>query len=275
MAERVRTVSSWPAVYYITAAIPVAALAAGWRGTRTLASAHVVFAVTLVLLSELVLLRDEPAARLPDVCATTAIVMAIIIGRRPPAVLDRAAPFVLVGIPILVIAGAFVAGQSPVTRWRLVTDRLREARAEITPVPGREPLVRFLQRCTAPADRLFIGGFAPELPVLAHRAFAGGLPDWVHGYYTDAADIARARAQLAREHVAAAVMIDGGESFTREWPAIAADLQAQGLRRFSIPLRSESIEVWLKPSATTDRETGLPCSPSVGGSEDPPLQQRN
>jgi hypothetical protein len=274
VAERNRTVSRWPLAFYATAAVPLAAFAVGVRGTRPLTPAHVVFATVLVFASELVLLRDQPGARLPDVSATTAIVAAIIVGRfmaaaqprradATPPILLTAALITAVGIVLITVRDSIPSVvPSVVARWRDVSSRLRDARPDIMPDPRRAALVRFIERCAAPEERVLIGGFGPELPVLAHRAFAGGLPDWIRGYYEDPADVARARVQLAEERVALAVMLDGGDAFTASWPLVAADLRKRGLVSYQMRLASGPVEVWLRPATILDGSTQLPCGRS-------------
>ena len=101
-----------------------------------------------------------------------------------------------------------------------------------------------------------------ELRPALERAFAAGLPDWMRGYYTDPADVARARAQLARERVGAAVMLDSGDAFTASWPALAADLRARGLVPEHLELATQDVELWVMPSGRRDSATGLPCTPA-------------
>lgn len=276
VAERNRTVSSWPLVFYATAAIPLAALAVGMRGTRHLTSAHVVFATALVFASELILLRDQPGARLPDVLATTAIIVAIIVGRfmaaLQPVRADATPPIILTAALITVAGIALISVRASIpsvvpnviNRWQNVSSRLREAKPEIMPDPRRAALVRFIEGCTGPDERVLIGGFGPELPVLAHRAFAGGLPDWIRGYYDNPADVARAREQLARERVALAVMLDGGDAFTTSWPTVAADLRERGLVRYDLRLAAGPVELWLRPATVLDEPTQLPCGKQEG-----------
>ena len=127
------------------------------------------------------------------------------------------------------------------------------------PDPARAALVGYLARCTPADERILVGGFGPELSVFAQRAFAGGLPDWVRGYYEDAADVERARRQLARERVAVAIMLDGGEAFTASWPAVAGDLHKLGLNQYFLQLPDSRVELWTRPSPRTDPPSGLPC----------------
>jgi 4-amino-4-deoxy-L-arabinose transferase-like glycosyltransferase len=270
VAERDRTVSQWPPVYYLMTAVPASALLVGFRGTRHVSRAQATFAALLVLLSDLVLLRDAPGSRLPDVYGITAVAAAILIGaaqlprRRPSARWATAA--IATAIAVVLAAVWLLPGRAaarfdgPLTRWTRVSARLRHASPEIMPDPARAPLVAYITRCTRPDDRVIVGGFGPELPVLAQRPFAAGLPDWIRGYYEDPADVARARSRFARERVSAAVMLDGGNAFSASWPALAADLRARGLKPYAMQLPGERVELWLQPSSRTDRGTGLPCA---------------
>jgi len=271
VAERDRTVSHWAPIYYVMTAVPVVALLIGFRGTPYVSRTQVLFAALLVLVSDLVLLRDAPGSRLPDVYGTTAVVAAITIGACQPQ-RERAARSwtraLVTGMAVVLVAASWLLSRAPagsvrpLSRWQQVVTRLRETRPEIMPDPQRAPLVDYLRRCTPHDARLFVGGFGPELPVLTDRAFAAGLPDWMRGYYTDPADVARARAQLARERVGAAVMLDSGDAFTASWPALAADLRARGLVPEHLELASQDVELWVMPSGRRDSATGLPCTPA-------------
>jgi len=269
-AEGARTVSRWAPVYYVMAAVPIAALLFGIRGTRQLSGPQVMFAALLVFVSDLVLLRDDPGSRLPDVYAPTLVIATVLVGvirssdtrARQSIALGVAAAAVIVaaGIASTNLKTRLAADVNLFARWRQVAMRLREARSDIIPDPSRAPLVAFLARCTRPEERVFVAGFGPELPVLAHRAFAGGLPDWIRGYYIHPDDVARARRQLSKETIGAAVMLDGGDAFRTWWPAVAQDLRARGLTTYYLPLDSGPIEVWLPPRNAADPVTRLPCA---------------
>jgi len=230
-----------------------------------------VFAGLLVLLSDLVLLRDDPGSRLPDAYATTAVMVAIVAGTvmrarefgRSIRPIVASAAIAAAAILLASAVGILPDRFNVVRRWRLVATRLHEARTEIMPYPEHASLVQYISRCTSSNQRVLVGGFAPELPVLSRRAFAGGLPDWIRGYYQDPADIARARQQLARERVAIAVMIDGGDAFTASWPAIAEELRARRLEPHFLQLGNQRIEVWVEQSNQQDAATGLPCGATI------------
>jgi hypothetical protein len=128
-------------------------------------------------------------------------------------------------------------------------------------VPNRErlPLIRYLASCTPPTSRVLVSGFAPEIPVLAHRPFAGGLPSWIPGYNTHPSDVERAAAQLARERVSMAVMLEGSASFAEEWPRLAADLRARGFVERTWHLDDSTIVVWIPDQTSAATDAPGPC----------------
>jgi hypothetical protein len=115
-----------------------------------------------------------------------------------------------------------------VRRAHSVADHLYRASAEAVPDPELLPIVRYLASCTHPAEHVLVAGFAPQMPVLANRPFAAGLPTWLGGYYTSDADVARARATLSREPVSLVVLLEREQASTTEWPRLANDLRARG-----------------------------------------------
>ena len=143
-----------------------------------------------------------------------------------------------------------------------MTTRLEEGSAEIQPDPARAPLIAYLDRCTAPDDRVLVGGFGPEIPVLAHRPFAAGLPSWIPGYYEDPEDISRALTRLDREHVGAVVMLDGPGMFAHSWPAIDRWIHAHAFEEHTVPSINGRLRVWLPHDPAprpVDAATQLPC----------------
>jgi hypothetical protein len=107
-----------------------------------------------------------------------------------------------------------------------------------------------------------VSGFGPEIPVLAHRPFAGGLPAWIPGYYDAPADVDRAIARLRREQVGSAIMLDGSAVLTNSWPQLGQWIRERGLEEHAVPTVDGRVRVWLPPfSAGTpiDQRTGLPC----------------
>ena len=117
-----------------------------------------------------------------------------------------------------------------------VTERLRHASPEIQPRPMLAPVIDYLARCTSPVDRILVGGFGPEIAVLAHRPFASGLAAWIPGYYEDPRDVARAIARLNRERVGAVVVLDGPQMFARAWPDIDQWIRAHGFEEHAVEI---------------------------------------
>jgi hypothetical protein len=144
-----------------------------------------------------------------------------------------------------------------------VTHRLATASPEIEPNPSLAPLIEYLNRCTRPGDRVLVSGFGPEIPVLAHRPFAGGLPTWIPGYYNEPPDVARAVDRLNREQVGAAIMLDGSAVLVNSWPDLGAWIRTRAFEEHGVPSIDPRVRVWLPhfgPDAPVDPSTGLPCT---------------
>ena len=253
---------------YALIAVPIAGLVAAFRGEARLNRAQLASASMMLLTMDLVFLRDVLATRLPDVLAPTAVVAAAIAGHLLP---DRAVRRVAaIAAGVIVLAGVLdavrIADARPVSvnvaqRIGQVTTRLRHASPDIIPNPSLAPLIDYLARCTRPDQRVLVAGFGPEIPVLAHRSFAAGLPTWIPGYYEDAADVRRAVAHLQREDIGAVVLLDGTNAFVQSWPVLAAAVRPRGLDEYAIPSIDERLRVWL-PHATAAapmEAMGLPC----------------
>jgi hypothetical protein len=176
-----------------------------------------------------------------------------------------AAALVLVAVS-LATAGYRVPTPAAVVRQAVrMSDRLVHASAELLPSPRYPALVSYLSRCALPAERVFVSGFAPQVPFLARRSFAAGLPSWIPGYYETPADIRRARARLDRENVSAVVLLEGADVFEESWPDLAQWFREHRFERHDSARLGDGITLWLpRPDASwrTDAETGLPCHTS-------------
>ena len=293
--EAQRTVT-WPgnawAMFAAIMAIPVLAIVLGRRSNERLSFAsservsfahervsfaservsfaHIVFAASMALMANFVLLRDVIATRLPDVIALTAVLVAWIAGRVIPTRVLRTSAAVAILLAVVLVGwrlksqgfGVPTPGKV-VRRFVTVSNMLRDETPEVIPNHERLPLIRYLSSCTPDSSRVLVAGFAPEIPVLSRRPFAGGLPSWIPGYYIDASDVERAAAQLARETVSLAVMLDGSESFVEEWPRLADDLRRRGFVERTWHLDGSDVAVWI-PEELAARAPAAPppqCKP--------------
>ena len=289
MAEADRTFGGWPTLaalwmppwtgpstvaFLALTLLPLVALAMVVRPGRHLGAPHLSLLSVLTLLSTVAFLRDDLATRAPDVIGTTTILLACVAGRFLSA--RAVAPTVVVAVLSFLILLTVATPQRTVRRLHLpsppevvrrallVATRLHRGADEITPNPSFAPLVRYLKRCAPPSGRVLVSGFAPQIPVLSGRAYAGGLPAWIPGYYEHAADVQRARVRLEREPVAVAVMLEGSDVFVRAWPTLAESLRAKGLVEFTAGAAPNGIVLWIPapaPNTPVDPATALPCPP--------------
>ena len=267
-SEGHRTAGERPRTFALFVLIPILGLVMSFRGPRTLTAAHLAPLSILVLLINVVFLRDVLSTRLPDVIAPTVVLLAALMGgafspstlRAGGAVLTAAA--LMLGILSLRVAGYRVPTLSAtVRRASTVAGRLVDVSPEIRPSPRHPALRAFLAQCTAPSQRVFVAGFAPQIPFLADRLFAAGLPSWEPGYYEAPDDVARAIRQLNREDVSAAVLMEGSEPFEESWPGLAAWFRAHGFEEHAV--RGEgTMRIWLPrmQQGPIDQATGLPCA---------------
>jgi len=246
-------------------AIPVVGLLVATQEGTPLTSAQLASTGVLVLLMDLVFVRDVVGARLPDVVAATSVLVAGICGRLVPRrIIARLSALTVAAVVLVaaVYAAPNVTALDVTRQFGRVTHRLASESPEIQPDPVLAPLVAFLGRCTQPSSRVLVGGFGPEIPVLAHRAFASGLPAWIPGYYDDARDVSRALTRLNRERVGAIVMLDRPDMFARSWPGIDEWIRQHGFEEYAVPSIDTGLRILLprQPATSTiDRETNLPC----------------
>ena len=269
-SEGRRTASApLPRLFYALTAVPVAGLVTSFRQSARLGRPHLAAASTMLLALDLVFLRDVLAARVPDVIAPTAVVAAAVAGYYLSPRAMKLVAAIGAGVVIAAIAVQVARRSDPIVvpleaadRVGQITHRLRAVSADIIPNPSMAPLIAYLSECTNADDRLFVAGFAPEIPALAHRAFAARLPSWLPGYYEDPADIDRAVARLRDERIGAAIFLDGTATVAHSWPALMKAIRDRGFDEYDVTSIDSRIRVWLPHTASGARResgTGLPC----------------
>jgi hypothetical protein len=267
--EAERTVA-WPdeawATFAAIMAVPLIAILLARKSDRPLMFPHVAFAASMALVANVVLLRDVIATRLPDVIGLTAILAAWLAARViPPRALQPLGGLALLIVAAIVVSTLASRGYGVPTpaqlarRFAAVSEMLRKGTPEAIPNRERMPLIRYIASCTPANSRVLVSGFGPEIPVLAHRPFAAGLPSWIPGYNTHPSDVERAAAQLAREPVSVAVLLEGPEVFVDEWPRLAADLRARNFIERTWRLDGRDVVVWV-PEAVAAQAPERPPS---------------
>ncbi len=269
-SEGRRTAAGRPqALYYLLALVPLCGLLLAFARARTLTAAHLASTSVLVLMMNAVFLRDVLLARRPDVIAPTVILAAALIGQvfhakalRIGALIACATTIVFAATSLAVAGYRIPTPMAIVRQTGRVTERLLNDSPDIQPSPRRAALVSYLARCTATRERVFVTGFGPQIPFLAGRPFAAGLPSWMPGYYEGPDDMARALRRLDREQVSAAVLLEGAGAFERAWPELAAWFHSRRYEEHALPRDNDIVRVWLPaapPGTPIDSATGLPC----------------
>ena len=265
-AEGRRTATgSLPWLFFAFVAIPVAGLVVSFRPGTSLNRGQLASAAVMLLSLDLVFLRDVLAARIPDVAGATAVVAAAtaahVLSRRA---VTRGAIIaaILIGVfQITTKTSALPQSADAFRRLGDITQRLGRVSPEIMPNSSLAPLVGYLAHCTGPHDRILVTGFGPEIPVLAHRAFAARLPTWIPGYYENTADVNRGLMQLGREQLGAAVFLEGTTTVARLWPALLQAIRDLGFEEYTVAPIDSRVRVWLPHTADARRDdaTNLPC----------------
>lgn len=258
-------VGSWPGLLIIMA-IPLLAAALARRSAERVRFPHIAYAASIALIAGVVLLRDVIATRMPDVIGLTAVLAAWIAGHLVPKSMVKASAAIA-----LVVVSALVATRlgsqgfglptpgKVVQRFVTVSTMLRTGDPNVIPNRERVPLIRYLASCTPQRSRVLVSGFGPEIPVLAHRAFAGGVPTWIPGYNTHPQDEERAAAQLGRESVSIAVMLEGSDAFSKGWPTLAAALRARHFVERTWRLDGSNVVVWVPEQVAAQAPSAPPA----------------
>ncbi|MDA1184159.1 MAG: hypothetical protein O2930_05885 [Acidobacteria bacterium] len=278
--------SAWFYTFHLLPVIALAMLAWGRITGAALGSSdewrRIVPLAVFAMIVNAALLRDPLVYRLPDVAVPACILAAWLAPRLwrgmgtgriagRGLVLATATVFVLgvnvVGAPVENVnrAGLLLG---PAGLLAHAQARVMELQAEASPgqFPSRiiQALVPFFQytaRCTAPDQRLFVAGEAPEVYVFARRLFAGGQPALRSGFFGTSADQRRLVSRLRQQQVPLALVLPGGDAerlplvmdeLRRDFRPVL-DILVEGLGNVLV-LASRRI----RPSSV-DAATGLPC----------------
>ena len=249
--------------------IPLLAAALARRSHERLSFPHVAYAASMALIANLVLLRDVIATRMPDVIGLTAVLAAWIAGALVPKAMLRVCAIAALVVVCVVVAtrlgaqGFGVPTPGAIARRFVAVARLlRTGDREVIPNRERLPLIRYLASCTPERSRVLVSGFGPEIPVLSGRPFAGGLPTWLPGYSTHPRDEERAVAQLARESVSMAVMLEGSVAFATGWPVLAAELRRRNFVERTWRLDGSEVVVWIPEELAARAPDAPPACPT-------------
>jgi hypothetical protein len=282
-------------LYYLFYAMPFACLGLAvwrrvtsreqWRGE----SAAVGALSMLALAVDIGFLRNPLATRLPDAAVPACLLAAWLLGvafRSQAAALSVKIAVRVIAVAVLVVttlsvwmvgdvhdkldeAGAFddwdhVREHARVL-WRVAQRQERDVRKYPSRVSAAlVPFYLYLQRCTAPTDRILVSGSYPDVFVLARRGFAAGHIAFRFGYYGSDADQALMLSRMAHESVPFVLLVlDEQPSFEGGFPKVMshitsaydvmADLPVEGMQGVRVMVERDRHRTSLDPS------TGWPC----------------
>jgi hypothetical protein len=154
----------------------------------------------------------------------------------------------------------------PSAAWRqmsVMTERLRKRPLDNwePDAPGIPAVARYLTECTAPADRVLVTWFAPQIPFYAEREFAGGQVYLLAGWYSSPADQRLTIERMAHQQVP--VVLEDADADYRVYFSDVYDYVHQ--RYTEVQRTSDAIagvrvliDRRLKPTGTYE-SLGLPC----------------
>jgi hypothetical protein len=242
----------------------------------------------LALALDATFLRNPLETRLADVVVPASLLGAWLLGlawrvRRPlpAAVILRSVSAAIVAVTSIAIwhvgdasdkldeVGVFDDLEHVQEHLAAVAQALTQPEMDVRKLPSRVsaglvPFFHYVERCTAPNDRLLVSGPYPDVFVLARRGFAAGHIAFLEGWYTSDADQALSLARMRRQSVPFVVLpLDDQETFARDFPQVLAhvesaydlmvDLPADGLTGIRILVERA------RPRTGTDTATGWPC----------------
>jgi hypothetical protein len=140
------------------------------------------------------------------------------------------------------------------------------ARPEIVSGGPFRAMVRYVQECTAPTDRILARWFIPELYFFAQRGFAGGMVVTFGSHWSEERFQTRSVHALESESVPIILSLAGDEKVIDEYPLLTRYIDAHytvaGRTNFDSQSPEGSYLVLVRndrPSTRTHLLTGLPC----------------
>jgi hypothetical protein len=249
-------------------------------------------AILLSLLFNIFLIRGNLDSRLPDVIVPAAILWAWmlrgpwigLLRRSGAAALVRAATAAVVMVSIWISVDVYAGTMNQLTATDLFSApvnaarRLKNVTAELRGDPleqfapagstGLRALTRYVNRCTAPTDRLLVLGFQPEVFFYADRRIAGGNVVFHANLGAAAAEQELIVGRLRTQRVPVAILpVDQADEIERVYPRVKEYLDG----RYAVAKESRfgegrPIRVLVDrtvEAAHVDAELDLPCFTEV------------
>ena len=280
-------------LFYLFYAVPVASVVIAWWRARRGAerwsgeSAAVAAIAVMAIVMNLGFIRTPLTARLPDAGAPAALLGAWLIGlafaaesRMPRriAVTAAIAIFLLTTQAISVVADvpgelnrAGILNRSGAMLERIddLSTRLSKTRPQGSHVPSRNseallPFYGYLDRCSAPRDRIVMTGLSPDVFVLANRGFAGGQMAFRPAFYDTPSDQRKAIARMQAQSVPFVIVaLEEETGFRGSLPLVAAyvDEHYEPLTQVPVP-GTRGLQIFVergRRAAGVDPDTGWPC----------------
>ena len=275
--------------FYLLHLLPLAALGLlylRWRqASPEVSRVEAVTVVSLVALTvalNVAMLRKPLDARLPDVAVSAGLLLAWMLPvawrlrprllLRPAAVAAAAVALRLVyqvGDPLTHLERTELL-ERPGRPLFLINLHADELNARFDPhmfsswvMEELLPFFKYVERCTSPAQRLFVAGDLPEIYVLARRPFAGGQPALRGGLFTTVADQQRLVAKMSGQDVPLAIVDPDGDA--PSFHTVMQELETRFDRVGDVPMRREGRSRLLvlvnraAAPAGIDAATGWPC----------------
>ena len=288
-------IESWEAaLYYVEIAIPLVAIAfllnspdafrKGWKQAR----AKLAMVAVLALVLDAGFLRSPLAARLADPTVPLCILLAWMMvaslrmwgsGGKAVAVAATAVTLLLVGvcgaavgrdIPRTLERTGFTSDMGPAAWAEDVAADVRrswevESWADLDPRSEVYDLSLYVNRCTAPEDRILVQDYMPQMLALARRGFAGGHADLRPGFFDTDEAVELTISRLRRQSVPMMILLgrdDSIVSYEDGFPLLAAYIRVRyrivGHRMFDnfpVVLLVEKD----RPVVSTYQPLGWPC----------------